>query len=398
MAWAFMDIAEPPTIALEDGVASSAANRWFGAQHDELVRLASSNRSRRLARRIGLDFSSNDYLGLAGSADLSLAVRDALDSSIAVGSGGSRLLRGNHREHELLEDEAARFFGSESALYFSSGYAANSALFSTLPQRGDLVIHDALIHASVHEGLRLSRAERSAARHNDAHHVEELGHEWRTHGGKGRIWIAVESLYSMDGDQAPLTELAAIADRLDAILVVDEAHSTGVFGSSGQGLSECLGPRDNLITLRTCGKAMGCEGALLCAPRIVKDFLVNRGRGFIFTTAPSPLMAAAVRASLRIIGDGASLRSQLSSRVALAQRLVGQLGLPTTASQIIPIIIGDDERTMEIARHLQDGGFDVRGIRPPSVPRGTSRLRVSMTLNVSEADVKAFFGALAAVL
>jgi 8-amino-7-oxononanoate synthase len=368
-----------------------ASSPIFAAQAADLQQLHAACRLRKLSPRAGQDFSSNDYLGLAGSPQLADAVRKAVMREVPVGSGGSRLLRGNHDEHERLEHEAAAFFGSESALFFSSGYAANSTLLSTLPQRGDLVIHDALIHASAHEGLRLSRAERLSAHHNDPSHVEELARGWRNSGGKGRIWILAESLYSMDGDKAPLAELAVLADRLEAVLVVDEAHATGVFGLGGRGLAECLDGRENVITLHTCGKGLGCEGALICGPRIVKEFLVNRGRGFIFTTAPSPLMAAAVRASLQIVAAGSKLREQLSERVALAQDLAAGLGFPRSQSQIVPFILGDDSRTMVVAAGLQEAGFDVRGIRPPTVPRGTSRLRISITLNVRNAEIEGLF-------
>jgi len=372
--------------------------RPFDAQSDDLERLGDRSRLRSLAPRAGLDFSSNDYLGLAGSVVLARAVLWALDRGTPVGSGGSRLLRGNHPEHVELELDAAKFFGSESALYFSSGYVANSALFSTLPQRGDLVIHDALIHASAHEGLRLSRAHFLIARHNDPTHIEKLARKWRLSNGSGRIWIAVESLYSMDGDLAPLDDLAALADQLDAILIVDEAHATGLFGASGRGLASHLQGRPNLVTLHTCGKALGCEGALICGPRIVTDFLVNRGRGFIFSTAPSPLMAAAVRGSLQHVAEASRLRTELTSRVDLAQRRARALGFRGSSSQIIPIILGDDERALLAAGELQKAGFDVRAIRPPTVAEGTSRLRISITLNVTHSEIDGLFSTLAAIL
>ena len=370
----------------------------FLAHSADLAELAVGSRRRRLAPRAGLDFSSNDYLGLSQSAELANAVACALDRAVPLGSGGSRLLRGNHEEHEQLEQEAARFFACESALFFASGYAANSALLSTLPQRGDLVIYDALIHASAHEGLRLSRAEALVARHNDVASIAKHIRRWRSKGGKGRIWIAVESLYSMDGDIAPLRDLLDLADSNDAILLVDEAHATGVYGASGEGLATELMGRRNVITLHTCGKALGCEGALVCGPAIVRDFLINRSRAFIFSTAPSPLMAAAVRASLQIVAAGTHLRQALNGRVASVQKHAAGLGLKQSPSQILPILIGDDARTMEIATRLQAAGFDVRGIRPPTVAAGTSRLRVSISLNVSPAEIEALFGALAIIL
>ncbi|MEG3163320.1 8-amino-7-oxononanoate synthase [Sphingomonas sp. PB2P19] len=361
----------------------------FDPHRTDLIALRSRDRLRALRPRRGVDFSSNDYLGLADSPRLRAAVADALARGVAVGSGGSRLLRGNGDEHEALEDEAARFFGSEAALVFASGFAANTTLFATLPQTGDLVVHDALIHASAHEGMRLGRATCVSALHNDADAVADAIRDWRTAGGIGTPWIAVESLYSMDGDRAPLADLATVADRHDAILLVDEAHATGVLGPGGRGLTAELGNRDFVITLHTAGKALGCEGALLCGPAVMRDFLVNRGRGFIFSTAPSPLMASAVRESLRIVADEPERRDRLTALVAFAEDALWGCGVTPSGSQILPLVVGDDAATMRLAGAVQAAGFDVRGIRPPTVPQGTSRLRISLTLNVTEADIVA---------
>jgi 8-amino-7-oxononanoate synthase len=359
----------------------------FAAHRADLAHLADQHRARRLQPRRGVDFASNDYLALASAPRLRDAVAAALSKGVAVGSGGSRLLRGNSDEHEALEAEAAAFFGTEAALFFASGFAANAALFATLPQRGDLVVHDALIHASAHEGMRLGRAHCVAATHNNPDAFEEAIHAWRSSGGTGTPWIAVESLYSMDGDRAPLAALAAIADRHDAILLIDEAHATGVFGTDGRGLAEALDGQDNVVTLRTCGKALGCEGALVCGPKVVRDFLVNRGRGFIFSTAPSPLMARAVREGLRILADEPERRERLHALMAHAERALAPAGVTATGSQILPLVIGDDAATMRAAEAVQAAGFDVRGIRPPTVPKGTSRLRISLTLNASAGEV-----------
>ena len=367
------------------------------AHDDDLRQLAERARLRRLQPRTGLDFSSNDYLGLANASRLREAVSAALARGVAIGSGGSRLLRGNDPEHEALEAEAAAFFGGESALFFSSGYAANTALLSTLPQRGDLVVHDALVHASAHEGMRLGRAEHVATPHNDAGAADEAITAWRRGGATGRPWIAVESLYSMDGDQAPLADLVAVAARHEAMLLIDEAHATGVFGEDGRGLAADLEGGENIITLRTCGKALGCEGALLCGPRTARDFLVNRGRGFIFSTAPSPLIASAVRESLCILADEPERRARLTALIAFAEQALAPCGVGPTGSQILPLVIGDDATTMRLATALQEAGFDVRGIRPPTVPVGTARLRISLTLNVSEADIAALADAIKAL-
>ena len=365
---------------------------------EQLDDLAAAGRLRSLSPRTGADFSSNDYLGLANSPRLREAVLDALLGGVAIGSGGSRLLRGNDPEHERLEAEAAAFFGSESALYLSSGFAANEVLFATQPQRGDLVVHDALIHASAHEGLRCGRAERVSAAHNDVDAFADAIRQWRSGGGKGRAWIATESLFSMDGDMAPLDGLAALADEQDAFMLIDEAHAVGVFGPEGRGLAAQLDGRENVVVLRTCGKALGVEGALLCLPRLLRDFLVNRGRGFIFSTAPSPLMARAVGEALRILVEEPERRAALQERVRLAAQVLGEVGVPATGTQIIPVIVGEDARAMRVAGMLQAAGFDVRGIRPPTVPAGSARLRVSVTLNASEAQIHGLGEALQAAM
>jgi 8-amino-7-oxononanoate synthase len=364
----------------------------------DLAKLDASDRLRRLTPRVGADFSSNDYLGLALSPRIADAVRAGVERGVPIGAGGARLLRGNTEEHEALEREAAAFFGSETALYFSSGYVANSALFATLPQRGDLLVYDELVHASAHEGVRLGRAAASAAAHNDAQAFDDVIMGWRRAGGRGAPWIAVESLYSMDGDRAPLKELLAVAARHDAFLLVDEAHATGVFGAHGRGLAEGLDGRENVITLRTCGKALGVEGALLCGPATMRDFLVNRARGFIFSTAPSPLMAHAVRESLRIVADEPERRAQLWDLVREGERALARCGVQATGSQILPLILGDNGETMRVASAVQAAGFDVRGIRPPTVPQGSARLRISLTLNTKAAEIEALAHAIETAL
>jgi len=365
----------------------------------DLDALTARGRLRALAPRRGLDFSSNDFLALAESQAYRDAAAAALARGVPVGAGGSRLLRGNHEEHEALEAEAAAFFGSETALYFGAGFAANEALFATLPQRGDLVVHDALIHASAREGMRLSRAEAVSAAHNDAQAFEDAITHWRSGGGTGRAWIAIESLYSMDGDVAPLAELAAVAARCEAFLVIDEAHATAVFGAGGRGLAHALEGRDNVVALHTCGKGLGAFGALLCLPRVLKEFLVNRGRQFIFATAPSPLIAACVRAALPIVEQAEDRRAELRARIAAAsEALRTRCGIAPSSSQILPIIVGDDRRAVALAQAMQARGYDIRAIRPPTVAEGTARLRVALTLNVTRAQTLEMIDCLATEL
>lgn len=359
-----------------------------------LAGLDRKSRLRRLQPRTGLDFASNDYLGLAGSERLRRAMTEAIERGVPVGAAGSRLLRGNHPEHEALEAEAAVFFGSRAALYLGSGYAANVALLSALPQHGDLVVHDDLIHASAHEGMRLTKASVVAARHNDADAFADAVRAWREAGGRGVPFLAVESVYSMDGDRAPLADLMAIAEAEGGFLIVDEAHGTGVFGPDGRGLSAAFEGRDALIGLHTCGKALGTGGALVTADPVLIDVLVNRAKPFIYATAPSPLLAASTREALRMLVDEAERRTALFERIKVAETALGRLGLPGSGSQIQPVVLGANARAAAVAAAVQAAGYDCRAIRPPTVPEGTARLRVSLTLNVSPADVDGLFEAI----
>lgn len=362
----------------------------------KLAGLHRKSRLRALAPRQGIDFTSNDFLGLADAPRLKAAITDAIERGVPVGAGGSRLLRGNHPEHEALETEAAVFFGAERAIYFGSGFAANVALFSALPLRDDLVLYDALIHASVHDGIAAGKAKAVAVPHNQVEAFEREIDRWRQEGGKGRPWIAVESLYSMDGDRAPVAALADLAGRHGGFLVVDEAHATGVFGPGGRGLAAELEGRGNVVALHTCGKALGLSGALISLPAVLADYLTNRARGFIYSTAPSPLMAAAVREALRIVADEPWRRIRLEELINLAsEQLRSRLGVTPGGSQILSVMIGDNARALKIATRMRDGGFDVRAIRPPTVPEGTARLRISITLNVEESQIADMVGLLA---
>jgi 8-amino-7-oxononanoate synthase len=366
------------------------------AYYQAIEQLGNKSRRRHLTPRQGIDFTSNDYLALASSGRMRERLSRALADGIAIGAGGSRLLRGNAPEHEQLESTAATFFGAESALFFGSGYVANYALFSTLPQVDDLLVIDALAHASTNEGAKAGRAPVVKARHSDPQSFEDAIRSWRAAGGRGRPWIAVESLYSMDGDLAPLDDLISVAEQLDAMLVVDEAHATGIYGPNGRGLTAAAEGQENLLVLHTCGKALGAAGALVTGPRIVKEFLVNRCRPFIYSTAPSPLMAVAVHESLNILRDEPERRERLARLVDFARTGARTRSLDLKcASQIMPLVIGDDARAMGLAASLSAHGFDVRGIRPPTVPEGTARLRISITLNVDEQTVSELLDALA---
>jgi 8-amino-7-oxononanoate synthase len=366
--------------------------------HEQVLEdLSAKGRLRSLTKIRGRDFTSNDYLGLAESEALRRAVADALARGVPVGAGGSRLLRGNHPEHEALEEEAARFFDHETALYFPTGFAANAAIAATLPRRGDLIVYDALMHASFRDGLDPGRVETVMTSHNDVNAMEDTLTAWRERGGRGRIWIVVETLYGMDGDRAPLADLVALAGRHDAMLILDEAHATGVHGPEGRGFSASLEDQSNVITLHTCGKALGTAGALVCLPRSLRDFMVNRARAFIYSTAPSPLMAAAVRAALTLCAGADAERARLQALVAQVGALMRQmLGAQPSGSQVQPIIIGGDREAVRLATALQTKGYDIRAIRPPTVPEGTARLRLALTLHADHAIIEELFADLAA--
>lgn len=257
-------------------------------------------------------------------------------------------------------------------------------------------MHDELIHASVHDGVRRGRAEFVSARHNDADAFDAAIVRWRGAGGMGRPWLSIESLYSMDGDSPNLQDLFAVADRHEAMVVIDEAHATGVLGPQGRGLAAPFEGRDNVITLHTCGKALGTSGGFILAPRVIRDFLVNRARPFIYATAPSPLTAAVTRAALELSRTGSARRERLAHLVRSAG---GELRrcchIEPSGSHIVPVIVGADQAAVNLAASLQRRGFDIRAIRPPTVPEGTARLRIALTLHVDEAIVADLFAALA---
>jgi 8-amino-7-oxononanoate synthase len=365
----------------------------------DLDRLKAEFRYRSLNLPGGIDFTSNDYLGLSRHPALAEAAREALDAGGLFGAAGSRLLRGHHRDHQALEAFAARFFAAEKALYLSTGFVANYALFTTLAQRGDAIVFDEWIHASAKEGIHASHAKRFKARHNDVGSFADAAWRAKRRGAK-QLWITVESVYSMDGDLAPLPELVDLARDLDAILIVDEAHATGIFGPHGRGLSEGY-EGERLITLHTCGKALGCAGALVCGPAVVIDYLINAARPFIYSTAPPPLVAAVVKRALALIDEEPWRRQRLRERCAFARarlRAVLGPGQPFPDSQILPVVLGGADRAVAAAGALQQAGYDVRAIRPPTVPAGTSRLRLTVNALHSEDEITGLAETLGATL
>lgn len=344
---------------------------------EKLKQLSNQDRLRTLRSPDGIDFTSNDYLGFRTHPKLRSTAIAALENGLDLGAGGSRLLRGNTREHEALEDFAVGYFGSEAALHFSTGFQANMAIFTALPERGNTILYDELIHASARDGIQASNATHIRVKHNDLE-----AYEAGLKKAKGPVWIAVESVYSMDGDIAPVHELYNLAKQYEAILIVDEAHGTGVFGPTGKGVSEGL-PHDNLMTLHTCGKALGVAGGLVCASKDMIDYMINKARPFIYSTAPMPLQSVLIQRALELVQEEPERRAQLLKIIATANKALGT----SSVSQIIPIVLGDDARAVSVAAELQQKGFDVRAIRPPTVPENTARLRLSLSVNITEQNI-----------
>src|SRR5262245_24831908 len=338
---------------------------------DELRELG---RARHLRGPCGIDFSSNDYLGLGKEAP------PASDDTARSGTA-SRLLRGQHAVWEQVETELARWHEVEAALVFSSGYVANEGLLSTVIAPGDFVASDACNHASIIDGLRLSGAEKFVYRHNDLDRLDEGLHAAaRRRTPERQLFIVSEALFGMDGDVAHLPELVELAQRHEANLIVDEAHSTGCFGPGGSGLIDAAGLRARVCaTVHTGGKALGVPGAYVVGSRQLKELLVNRARHFIFTTALPPIVGAWWRAAVRQVQEADARRESLHAKAAGFRRELAHHGLDAPgAHYVVPIILGDDAAATEAARALQEAGFDIRAIRPPSVPPGTARLRIGI--------------------
>jgi len=356
---------------------------WKASLEEGLRALEGQHQRRSLAEIRGIDLCSNDYLGLATHPALREAVAKAVENATRVGGTASRLLSGQTEGWRLLEEEFAAFAGTEAALFFGSGYAANLGLLSALVTRDDVVYSDVLNHASLIDGMRLSGARKVIYPHLDLSALEDslkqdAGAPWR------RI-IITESVFSMNGDVAPLKEMAALAEKFGAAMIIDEAHATGVQGTNGRGLAAESGVLPQVLaTIHTCGKALGSAGAFVCAPGVVKDYLVNHARTFIFSTALPPYFAEQVSTAVKLVTGMDHERETLLGNARELNQALLEAGFDTggSASQIVPVIVGSNEDALQAAEHLQGKGFAVRAIRPPTVPAGSARLRLSLSIRI----------------
>lgn len=328
-----------------------------------------------------IDFSSNDYLGLARSKSLKDSIMKAYDKGGYLnGSTGSRLITGHSELSEQVENYLAKLFSASASLVFSSGYMDNLAFFSAVPQRGDTVIYDELAHACIKDGCRLSLSTAWSFKHNNLNDLES-----KLQKAKGTTYVACESIYSMDGDKAPLKEIAELCEKYDVHWVVDEAHSTGVFGESGQGLCYELGLSEKATAIiYTFGKGMGIHGACICGSEELKDYLINFSRPFIYTTAPSAFELISIECAFEQLKSKPSLALNLQSKINLFNELMPDYAGP---SAIKSMVIEGNESTKKASEMLEKKGMDVRPILSPTVKEGTERLRICLHTYNSEAEI-----------
>ena len=344
----------------------------------------------------GIDLASNDYLGLANHPRIRQRLIDAVARE-GVGSTGSRLLRGERETFRAVEARFARFKRTDRSLYLSSGYLANLAVMTTFAEAGDVMISDERNHASLIDGIRLSPARREIFAHNDVtamrRAIESAGRARDPSSGplraesRGECFVVVESLFSMDGDEAPLADYAEICEATGAHLIVDEAHAVGVYGERGSGLIEEQGIGDRVfLSVNTAGKALGVSGAFVAGPAWAIDYVIQRARPFIFSTAPPPALASALDVSLDLVEEEPQRRAALRKCAATLRARLLAAGIPVApgTSHIVPVRIDGNDAAVAVAEAMQADGFDVRAIRPPSVPPGTARLRISVNVNLTD--------------
>ncbi|MBO2543854.1 pyridoxal phosphate-dependent aminotransferase family protein [Salegentibacter sp. BDJ18] len=328
-----------------------------------------------------IDFSSNDYLGLASSAKVYNQAHQILEKNnlLRNGAAGSRLLSGNHKIYDLAENFLAEFHQTEAALIFNSGYDANIGFFSSVPKRGDFIFYDELAHASIRDGISMSNAKAYKFRHNN---IEDLKTrlDKLSQPENSEIYIVTESVFSMDGDMAPLQELATISEELGAFLIVDEAHATGIFGENGEGLVQEEGIQDKVFArLNTFGKAPGCHGAVILGSKGLKNYLVNFSRSLIFTTALPPHSVATILSVYQEFTNRISEIQQLKNNIHFFRNKIEELEIKKhfipSNSAIQSCIIPGNEKVKNIAEILKQEGFEIKPILSPTVPKGSERLR-----------------------
>ncbi len=348
-----------------------------------------------------INFSSNDYLGLANHPQIKNAVIEALQSpDYSYGSGAAHLVTGHHLKHHILEDEIADWLGTERALLFSTGYMANLAVQQTLMQKGDLILADKLNHASLLDGARLSDAEMKRYPHLDMQALERRLQKAQTQ--NQQVLIVSDGVFSMDGDIAPLDTLQDLAKKYDAWLFIDDAHGIGALGKDGKGCFEHFGvkPDENTIIVGTLGKAFGTSGAFVAGSQVLIEALIQFARPYIYTTAMPQINAAAIRQALKLVQTGQASRETLQNNIDYFKQQAKQIGLNLmpSVSAIQPILLGDSETALEWSDYLREQGLWVTAIRPPTVPQGQARLRITLTASHTQSQIDKLLQALSSKL
>jgi 8-amino-7-oxononanoate synthase len=339
-----------------------------------------------------LSFCSNDYLGLANHPALIAAVKDSVDA-LGVGSGASHLITGHHQSHEQLEEALADFVGLPSALLFSTGYMANLGAISALVGRDDAVFADKLNHASLNDAVVLSRAELHRYVHNDMAALETL---LRASTAKRKL-VVVDAVFSMDGDVAPVRELVALCERYDAYLLLDDAHGFGVLGRQGRGVLDHTGVRSpRIIYMATLGKAAGVAGAFVAGEAVLTDYLIQQCRTYIYTTASPAMLSSGLLAALQVMQEDTARHTHLHGLIELfkSSLVLRRWQLMPSDTAIQPVLVGSNDEALQLSEHLLTLGMLVPAIRPPTVPKGTARLRISLSAAHSEQDVMRLVDAL----
>lgn len=349
---------------------------------DKLSKRKSENAFRELKFKNDLiDFCSNDYLGFSSEEEIHI-----LDSVPQFGSTGSRLISGNYKQTIEVEEYLSAFYNAESGLVYNSGYNANVGLFSCVAHRSDTIIYDELIHASIRDGIRLSNANSYSFKHNDLLSLKD-----KLSNTKGNIFIAVESIYSMDGDGAPLQKIVELCKEFDAALIVDEAHAVGIFGDKGEGLVVEYGLENDVFArVVTFGKAFGCHGAVVLGNKLLRDYLINYSRSFIYTTALPITAVLTIRSAHQFLKNNIERKAQLRKLINFFKRKISACNISVieSSSPIQCIVVPGNNIVRDLANYIQNKGFDVRPILAPTVPLGEERLRICLHSFNTEGQVE----------
>lgn len=352
-------------------------NHFFSQWNKELKELEKQNLTRKLTINSGLDFSSNDYLSLSDHPGIRKSLIQALKKNLPLSSGASRLIKGNTIWHEETEKLFQKWINRPATLFFSSGYIANISLINTVC-KDSILFSDQLNHASLIDACRFSKNICHIYPHKNTTELEKM---LKKENHQKKV-IITESLFSMDGDFAPLEEISDLALKYQALLIVDEAHTTGIYGSKGTGLCNSLKQREHIISVHPCGKALASSGAFIAGPKILKKYFINKCRPFIYTTAPSPVLLFHIQCVLNTLKNEPNRLKLLKKKAMFfRKKLKSFTDIKESESAIVPFITGSSTNALQMEKALQKNGYDIRAIRYPTVPRGKERLRICIHYN-----------------